>query len=89
MDMNNLQNAIADLIDERRTLESRLKALDNALLAMEAIGGLTPTKPRKGSLSPEGRARLSESLRRRWELAKANGEQIGTRLTSMATVAAE
>jgi hypothetical protein len=77
-----MANGLKDIITQ---LEQQKTAIERALAALREVDGLspdsaTPAPPpakaatkakRKGGMTPEGRARLSEALRRRWAAKRA------------------
>ena len=72
--MNDLKGIILQLEHQR-------SAIDRALSALKEATGLPETKPstrsnngraqRKSRITPEGRRRLSEALKRRWAAKRA------------------
>lgn len=73
-----MTNGLNEVIEQ---LEQQKTAIDRALAALREVGGGTSTaapsvgRPgkaaRKGGMTPEGRRRLSEALKKRWAAKRA------------------
>lgn len=82
--MNDIKNII-------QQLEQQREAIDRALSALRAIGGVAATKTvakapakKKRHLSPEGRARIAEATRRRWAAKRAAEAKKGKKTAAKA-----
>ena len=78
--MSNLNSALQQLRDERKQAQAQLDKLDQAILVIEGLSGLTDTRSTtrgrtKRTLSVAARRRISEAQRARWAQRK---KQAGT-----------
>ena len=74
------------------SLERHKRAIDNAIAALREIGGSEPRKrrgrpPRRGkakkrtrNMTPEGRQRQIEAMRRYWAEKKASGKKAARKI---------
>ena len=72
--MNNVENAISQLEKQRSAIDRALSALrevTGAAAASSAGNGIPQGKRKKRHLSPEGRQRIIEAIRRRWAAQRA------------------
>ena len=85
-----MTNGLNEVIEK---LEQQREAIERALLALREVGGAAASVPvpapatrpgrakRKGGMTPEGRKRLSEALRKRWA-AKRAASAVRTKTTT-------
>jgi len=69
--MPNLTSVLKQLEQERTRLTSQLATLNSAL---SALNGTSGNRPRRGTISAAGRARIAAAQRARW--AKAQGKKV-------------
>lgn len=53
-------------------IDREISQLQQARALLEAPASASPKIPKKRNLTPEGRRRIAEAVRRRWELEKKN-----------------
>jgi hypothetical protein len=90
-----MTNGLKEII---RSLEQQKKGIERALAALHEVDGTpiestevaAPTAPRrgrrarKGGMTPEGRSRLSEALKKRWAAKRAGSAVKPARATAKA-----
>jgi len=67
--VNNVENAISQLEKQRSAIDRALSALREVTGSASArtdVNGIPQSKRKKRQLSPEGRRRIIEAIKRRW-----------------------